>query len=37
MDNIKIAEVIAREGVVKDMTHYHDQSVNLHKYGSSDV
>lgn len=37
MDNIKIAEVIAREGVVKDMTQYNDQSVNLHKYGSSNV
>lgn len=35
MDNIKIAEVIARGGVVKDMTHYNYQSVDVYKYGSS--
>lgn len=35
MDNIKIAEVIARGGVVKDMTYYNYQFVNVYKYSNS--
>lgn len=37
MVNIMIAEVIARGGVVKDMTQYNYQSVNVYKYSNSNA